>query len=194
MIFSERRYAREDTWYGSIEVICGAMFSGKTEELIRRIRRAQLARLDVAMFKHGMDNRYHQTDIISHDHNSIESMPVTHSSAILSFSGTTKVIGIDEAQFFDNGLPEVCNKLANEGIRVIVAGLDMDFKGRPFGPIATLMAIAEDVTKVHAVCMCCGAPASYSFRTVNDDKKLLLGERESYEPRCRSCFYQRPQV
>lgn len=187
-VFSEHQYPRENTYRGSIEVICGAMFSGKTEELIRRIRRAQLARLDIAMFKHETDNRYHQTDVISHDRNRIKSIPVTHSSAILSLAGTARVVGIDEAQFFDRGLPRVCNKLANKGVRVIVAGLDMDFKGRPFGPIATLMAIAEEVTKVHAVCMRCGAPANYSFRTVKNDEKLLLGELESYEPRCRRCF------
>lgn len=192
MVFSESRYARENACYGSIEVICGAMFSGKTEELIRRIRRAQLAGLDVVMFKHGMDTRYHETDIISHDHNSIKSMPITHSPAILSLFDTTRVVGIDEAQFFDNKLPNVCNELANKGVRVIVAGLNMDFKGRPFGPMAALMAIAEHVTKLHAVCMRCGAPASYSFRIVENDQKLLLGEKESYEPRCRSCFYRQP--
>ena len=166
------------------------MFSGKTEELIRRVRRAQFAKLDVEIFKPKIDTRYHELDIISHDSNSIASVPVTHSSAILPLSKTTKVIGIDEAQFFDEELPDVCNKLANQGVRVIVAGLDMDFKGRPFGPVPALMAIAEHVTKVHAVCVRCGAPANYSFRIAKDDQKLLLGEKDNYEPRCRVCFYQ----
>lgn len=190
MLFSEHRFMRRDTCYGSIEVICGSMFSGKTEELIRRLRRAQLARLDVEIFKPTMDTRYHGSAIISHDSNSIKSTPVSHSSAILLVEAHTKVVGIDEAQFFDDELPGVCNTLANNGIRVIVAGLDMDFKGRPFGPVPALMAIAEHVTKVHAVCMRCGAPANYSFRTVNNDEKLLLGEKESYEPRCRICFHK----
>lgn len=181
---------RSEAGYGSIEVICGSMFSGKTEELIRRVRRAQFARLDVEIFKPRVDTRYHTSEVISHDSNSIKSTPVHHSSEILRVSSTTKVVGIDEAQFFDNELPTVCNALANKGMRVIVAGLDMDFKGRPFGPVPSLMAIAEHVTKVHAVCMCCGAPANYSFRTVENDQKLLVGERESYEPRCRGCFYQ----
>jgi len=194
MLFSEHRFSRRDTGYGSIEVICGSMFSGKTEELIRRLRRAQLARLDVEIFKPTTDTRYHGSDIISHDSNSIISTPVSHSSAILQVNDRTKVVGIDEAQFFDDGLPGVCNTLANKGIRVIVAGLDMDFKGRPFGPVPELLAIAEHITKVHAVCMRCGAPANYSHRTVNNGEKLLLGEKESYEPRCRICFYQGTRV
>lgn len=189
MLFSEDRFTKRDIPYGSIEVICGSMFSGKTEELIRRMRRARLAKLDVEIFKPEIDTRYHELDIISHDSNSIASTPVAHSSAILSLSKTTKVVGIDEAQFFDDGLPDVCNELANRGIRVIVAGLDMDFKGRPFGPVPALMAIAEHVTKVHAVCVRCGAPANYSFRIANDDQKLLLGEKDSYQPRCRGCFF-----
>lgn len=190
MLFSEHRFMHNDARYGSIEVICGSMFSGKTEELIRRMRRAQLARLDVAVFKPRTDTRYHAADVISHDSNSLRSKPINHASDILSLDNSIRVVGIDEAQFFDDGLPGVCNTLANQGIRVIVAGLDMDFKGRPFGPIPALMAIAEHVTKVHAVCMQCGAPANYSFRIADNDEKLLLGERESYEPRCRVCFYQ----
>jgi len=190
MLFSEDRLVQRGASCGSIEVICGSMFSGKTEELIRRMRRAQFARLEVGIFKPEMDTRYHHSDIISHDSNIIPSTPVPHSSAILSLERSIKVVGIDEAQFFDDGLPDVCNQLANRGIRVIVAGLDMDFKGRPFGPVPALMAIAEHVTKVHAVCVRCGAPANYSYRIPKDEQKLLLGEKESYEPRCRPCFYQ----
>lgn len=191
MLFSEDRFVQRDASYGSIEVICGSMFSGKTEELIRRIRRAQLAKLDVEIFKPEMDTRYHYADIISHDSNTVRSIPVDHSSAILSLGATTKVVGIDEAQFFDNELPDVCNQLANRGIRVIVAGLDMDFRGRPFGPIPALMAIAEHVTKVHAICVRCGATANFSYRITKNEQQLLLGEKDSYEPRCRACFYQK---
>ncbi len=194
MLFSEDRLVRRDASYGSIEVICGSMFSGKTEELIRRMRRAQLAKLGVEIFKPIVDTRYHSESIISHDSNYIPSTPVDSSSAILLLGGNTKVVGIDEAQFFDDGLPEVCNQLANSGIRVIVAGLDMDFKGRPFGPIPALMAIAEHVTKVHAVCVRCGALANYSYRIVADEKQLLLGEKDSYEPRCRACFYEGKKI
>jgi len=192
MLFSEDRQVQRGTWCGSIEVICGSMFSGKTEELIRRLRRAQLARLEVAIFKPTVDTRYHDKDIISHDSNSIPSTPVTHSSALLQLAPSIRVVGIDEAQFFDDGLPAVCNELANRGVRVIVAGLDMDFKGRPFGPVPALMAIAELVTKVHAVCVRCGAPANYSYRLAKAEQELLLGEKESYEPRCRNCFYRQP--
>jgi len=166
------------------------MFSGKTEELIRRVRRSQLARLPVEIFKPAMDTRYHDTDITSHDSNRIPSTPVDHSSTILLLGSVAKVVGIDEAQFFDDELPEVCTKLANSGIRVIVAGLDMDFMGQPFGPVPALMAIAEHVTKVHAVCVRCGAPANYSYRLTEDDQRLLVGEKDSYEPHCRSCFYR----
>jgi len=190
MLFSEDRLVHRDTSYGSIEVICGSMFSGKTEELIRRVRRSQLAKLPVEIFKPAMDTRYHDTDITSHDSNSIPSTPVDHSSTILLLGSVAKVVGIDEAQFFDDELPEVCTKLANSGIRVIVAGLDMDFKGQPFGPVPALMAIAEHVTKVHAVCVRCGAPANYSYRLTEDDQRLLVGEKDSYEPRCRTCFYR----
>ncbi|SRR5690606_14982420 len=190
MLFSEDRLVHRDTSHGSIEVICGSMFSGKTEELIRRVRRSQLARLPVEIFKPAMDTRYHDTDITSHDSNRIPSTPVDHSSTILLLGSVAKVVGIDEAQFFDDELPEVCTKLANSGIRVIVAGLDMDFMGQPFGPVPALMAIAEHVTKVHAVCVRCGAPANYSYRLTEDDQRLLVGEKDSYEPHCRSCFYR----
>ncbi len=190
MLFSEDRLVHRATSYGSIEVICGSMFSGKTEELIRRMRRAQLAKLPVEIFKPAMDTRYHDTDITSHDSNSIPSTPVEHSSSILLLGNLAKVVGIDEAQFFDDELPNVCTKLANAGVRVIVAGLDMDFKGNPFGPVPALLAIAEHVTKVHAVCVRCGAPANYSYRLTADDQQLLVGEKDSYEPRCRNCFYR----
>lgn len=190
MLVPEDSYPHRVTSSGSIEVICGSMFSGKTEELIRRIRRAQFAKLHVEIFKPLLDKRYHPTAVTSHDSNSIPSTPVDHSSAILQLSDTTNVVGIDEAQFFDDGLPEVCNTLANSGRRVIVAGLDMDFRGRPFGPMPDLMAIAEHVAKIHAVCMCCGASANYSYRVVRNNEKLLLGEKESYEPRCRACYYR----
>lgn len=188
MLFSEQQLSHTDGLRGSIEVICGSMFSGKTEELIRRMKRAQFARMQVEIFKPAIDKRYHDEEIVSHDANSIPSTPVDHSSAILLFSQNTRVVGIDEAQFFDDGLVDVCNELADRGIRVIVAGLDMDFMGRPFGPIPALMAIAEHVSKVHAVCMCCGAPANYSYRLTEDSNKLLLGEKDHYEPRCRECF------
>jgi len=188
MLYSEDVFKRRSELGGSIEVICGSMFSGKTEELIRRLRRAQIARLKVGIFKPRTDNRFHETDVVSHDANSIPSTPVDTSSAILLLGSDVQVVGIDEAQFFDEELPNVCNILANRGVRVIVAGLDMDFKGKPFGPMPALMAIAESVTKVHAVCVKCGNPALYSFRTVPDAGTILLGEKESYEPRCRVCY------
>ena len=188
MLFSEQNYRREECC-GSIEVICGSMFSGKTEELLRRLKRAQIAKLNIAIFKPKTDTRYDETLIVSHDQNSIPSTPVETSSAILLLSSDTQVVGIDEAQFFDEGLPDVCNKLAEKGIRVIVAGLDMDFLGKPFGPVPNLMAIAELVTKVNAVCVRCGSPAMYSFRKVANEAKILLGEKDSYEPRCRRCFH-----
>lgn len=190
MLFSEHNFINKTGPKGSIEVICGSMFSGKTEELIRRLRRAQIAKLEVEIFKPTVDTRYATTEIVSHDKNSIQSTVVEMSSAILLLGTQTQVVGIDEAQFFDDNLPEVCNILANKGIRVIVAGLDMDYMGRPFGPIPNLMAIAEYVTKVHAVCVCCGAPANYSYRISTGNTRVLIGEKESYEPRCRNCFYQ----
>ncbi len=187
MLFSEQNFRRGDS-SGSIEVVCGSMFSGKTEELIRRLKRAQIAKLNVEIFKPKTDTRYDETAVVSHDQNSIQSTPVDSSSAILLLRANTQVVGIDEAQFFDEELPDVCNKLAKKGIRVIIAGLDMDFLGKPFGPMPALMAIAEHVTKVNAVCMQCGGPAVYSYRTVANESKILLGEKDSYEPRCRACF------
>lgn len=188
MLFGDERLRRRNELGGSIEVICGSMFSGKTEELIRRLRRAQIAKLQVEIFKPKTDTRYDETAVVSHDLNSIHSTPVDHSSAILLYGSNTQIVGIDEAQFFDDELPAVCVKLANKGVRVIIAGLDMDFTGKPFGPIPALMAIAEEVTKVHAVCMKCGGPALFSFRLVENKNQLLLGEKENYEPRCRVCF------
>ncbi len=173
---------------GWIEVIAGSMFSGKTEELIRRLNRAKIARQRVEIFKPGIDTRYSAEDVVSHDSKSIQSTPVQSSGNILLMVSEVDVVGIDEAQFFDMGLADVCNQLANQGIRVIVAGLDMDFRGKPFGPIPSLMAIAEYVTKVHAVCMHCGQLAQYSHRTTSDDKLVVLGETDSYEPLCRECY------
>lgn len=173
---------------GSIEVIAGSMFSGKTEELIRRLKRAKIARQTVEIFKPDIDVRYSKNEVVSHDENSIQSTPVGNSANILLLSGNVDVIGIDEAQFFDKGLVEVVTKLANMGIRVIVAGLDMDFKGIPFGPIPELMAVADHITKVHAICVKCGNIAQFSHRLSAKEQTVLLGEKDIYEPLCRGCF------
>ena len=173
---------------GRIEVVCGSMFSGKTEELIRRLKRAKFARQHVIIFKPVIDTRYSDTNVVSHDHNAIPSTPVPDSDAILQMSAGYDVIGIDEAQFFDNGIVAVCNKLAYRGIRVIAVGLDMDFKGIPFGPMPALCAIADEVTKVHAICVKCGALAYVSHRLVKNDSQVMLGEKTEYEPLCRECF------
>ena len=173
---------------GRIEVVCGSMFSGKTEELIRRLKRAKFAKQKVEIFKPSIDVRYSKQDVVSHDQNYIPSTPIDSSSTILLLAGDNDVIGIDEAQFLDNGLVDVCNQLAYRGIRVIIAGLDMDFKGVPFGPIPALCAIADEVTKVHAICVKCGSLAYISHRLVNSDKRVLLGETQEYEPLCRECY------
>lgn len=173
---------------GCIEVVCGSMFSGKTEELIRRLKRAQFARQKVEIFKPMIDNRYHELKVISHEGREIHSTPVPSSSNILLMAHEAEVVGIDEAQFFDTGLTGVCKQLADSGIRVIVAGLDMDYLGKPFGPMPELMACAEYVTKVHAICMQCGNLAHVSHRKINNDNLVLLGETESYEPLCRDCY------
>ena len=173
---------------GRIEVVCGSMFSGKTEERIRRLKRAKFAKQKVEIFKPSIDVRYSEQDVVSHDQNSIPSTPIDSSSSILLLAGDNDVIGIDEAQFLDNGLVDVCNQLAYRGIRVIIAGLDMDFKGVPFGPIPALCAIADEVTKVHAICVKCGSLAYISHRLVNSDKRVLLGETQEYEPLCRECY------
>ena len=175
---------------GSIEVIAGSMFSGKTEELIRRLNRAKIARQRVEIFKPAIDDRYDLENVVSHNETAIKSTPVQTASQILLLANDVDVVGIDEAQFFDNELAHVCNLLANEGVRVIIAGLDMDYLGNPFGPIPSLMATAEYVTKVHAICIRCGNLAHYSFRTIKDDNLVVLGETESYEPLCRKCFME----
>jgi thymidine kinase len=176
---------------GWIEVICGSMFSGKTEELIRRLRRAKIANKSVEIFKPVVDVRYHETDVVSHDANAIRSTPISHSENILLMGQGIDVIGIDEAQFMDNELPEVCEKLAMMGSRVIIAGLDMDFEGKPFGPMGALLCKADFITKVHAICVQCGEVAHFSYRLGLDKAKILLGEKESYEPRCRNCYYKK---
>jgi thymidine kinase len=180
--------ANRDNRKGWVEVIAGSMFSGKTEELLRRLRRARIAGQKVEIFKPLIDNRYSQNEVVSHDKNSIASTPVDSSGNILLLSSNVDVVGIDEAQFFDNGLVEVCQILANQGMRVVVAGLDMDFKGKPFGPMPNLMATAEYVTKVHAICMRCGDLAYVSHRLSDNNKLVLLGEQSEYEPLCRCCY------
>ncbi len=173
---------------GRIEVVCGSMFSGKTEELIRRMRRAQFAKQRVEIFKPAIDVRYSQEDVVSHDQKHIQSTPIDSSASILLLAENIEVVGIDEAQFFDDGIVDVCNQLANRGVRVIVAGLDMDYRGIPFGPMPALCAIADDVTKVHAICVKCGSLAYVSHRKVQNDKRVLLGETQEYEPLCRECY------
>lgn len=175
---------------GRVEVICGSMFSGKTEELIRRMKRAQFARQRVEIFKPSIDVRYSEEEVVSHQGNSILSTPVDSSASILLLGQESDVVGIDEAQFFDEHIVEVCNELASRGIRVIVAGLDLDFKGNPFGPMPGLLAIADEVTKVHAICVRCGALAYVSHRIVAGDKQVMLGEKMEYEPLCRVCYNQ----
>lgn len=175
---------------GQIEVICGSMFSGKTEELIRRLNRARIAKQKVEIFKPSFDKRYDDNDVVSHNDNSIRSTPVNFANDILLLSGDCDVVGIDEVQFFDEEIVPVAQKLANQGKRVILAGLDMDFEGNPFEPMPKLMAIAEYVTKVNAICMKCGDLAAFSFRLSDAKEKVVLGEKESYEARCRRCFYE----
>lgn len=179
---------------GWVEVVCGSMFSGKTEELIRRLNRAKIAKQKVEIFKPAIDTRYDDEDVVSHDSNSIQSTPVESAEQILLLANDVSVVGIDEAQFFDDQLVSVCNQLADRGIRVIVAGLDMDFKGVPFGPIPHLLATAEYVTKVHAICMQCGNLAQYSHRTIKSEDLVVLGETDSYEPLCRSCFNEKSKA
>jgi thymidine kinase len=166
------------------------MFSGKTEELIRRLKRARIARQKVEIFKPAIDTRYDEEDVVSHDENKVPSTPVQNAKQILFYAEDFEVVGIDEAQFFGTELVEVCDELAGKGKRVVVAGLDMDYLGKPFGPIPLLMATAEYVTKVHAICMKCGNLASYSHRTIKNDKLVVLGETDSYEPLCRKCFVE----
>ncbi len=176
--------------FGWIEVIAGSMFSGKTEELIRRLKRAKFAKQKVEIFKPAIDTRYDDDNVVSHDENQIRSTPVPSAEHIRLLTSDVEVVGIDEAQFFDEEIVRVCNDLANKGIRVIVAGLDMDFQGNPFGPMPALMATAEYVTKVHAVCTRTGNLANYSYRTVDDDSLVVLGETESYEPLSRAAYFK----
>ena len=185
MFIEPSKYHTRKGW---IEVICGSMFSGKTEELIRRLKRAEFAKLKVEIFKPAVDVRYHEAEVVSHDSNTIRSTPVESSANILLLANDVDVVGIDEAQFFDHEIVNVCNQLASSGIRVIVAGLDMDYLGNPFGPMPALLSVAEYVTKVHAICMQCGDIANHSHRLSNSDKLVLLGETDSYEPLCRQCF------
>ncbi len=177
---------------GWIEVVCGSMFSGKTEELIRRLKRAQIANQKVQIFKPHKDTRYDDINVVSHDKNSLESIPVKSSLEIYNYVEKINVVGVDEAQFFDNDLIEVCQKLAINGIRVIIAGLDMDFRGQPFGPIPGLLAVAEYITKVHAICPHCGSLATHSYRLSSEKETVVLGEKDKYEPRCRICFQMGP--
>lgn len=174
---------------GWVEVICGCMFSGKTEELIRRLKRAKIAEMGVQVFKPLVDTRYDEASIVSHDTTSVLATPVDNSARLLKINEETRVVGIDEAQFFDAGITEVCEELALRGIRVVVAGLDMDYRGKPFGAMPNLLAIAEYVTKVHAICVHCGNLATHSYRLAQGDEVVLLGEKEQYEPRCRSCYH-----
>ena len=176
---------------GWIEVVCGSMFSGKTEELIRRLRRATIANQKGIICKPAIDIRYDENNIVSHDANTIQSVPVNHSSEILQLAQTAKaeVVGIDEAQFFDAQLPEVCEKLALKGTRVIIAGLDMDYLGKPFGTMPHLLSVAEYITKLHAICMVCGNLASHSYRKLANEEQVLLGAKDLYEPRCRICYH-----
>jgi thymidine kinase len=186
-MFIEPR-AHTDKRKGWIEVVCGSMFSGKTEELIRRLNRAKIANQKIEIFKPSIDLRYDETAVVSHNQNSIHSTPVISSLNILLMCGDANVIGIDEAQFFDNEFVFVCEKLAEQGVRVIVAGLDMDYLGKPFGPMPALMAIAEYVTKVHAICMVCNDIATHTYRKNDDNNLVMLGELDTYEARCRFCF------
>src|SRR5476649_2070042 len=183
----EEIFKRRSEGGGSIEVICGSMFSGKTEELIRRLKRARIANQKVEIFKPAIDVRYDETEVVSHDANSIHSTPIDNSQTILLMAQGVDVVGIDEAQFFDDQVVHVCEVLATRGIRVIVAGLDMDYLGKPFGQMPYLLAIADYITKLHAICMCCGNIANISYRKTEQEGQVLIGEKETYEPRCRIC-------
>jgi thymidine kinase len=186
-MFTEPKYHSSHS-KGWVEIICGSMFSGKTEELIRRLNRARIAQQKVEIFKPAIDIRYHESEIVSHNSSSIDAKPVQSSLNILLMQSDATVIGIDEAQFFDDEIVYVCQTLAEQGKRVIIAGLDMDYLGKPFGPMPQLMAISEYVTKVHAICMVCGDLASHSFRKTSNDSQIMLGEKDTYEARCRTCF------
>ena len=186
----DENYINTKTKKGWIEVITGSMFSGKTEELIRRLKRAKLANQKVKIFKHALDNRSSMDELVSHDDNSIPSMSVSSAKEIVGHTTDVEVVGIDEGQFFPGDLIEICNFMANSGIRIIVAGLDMDYQGKPFGSIPSLMAVADFVTKLHAVCVRCGNPAQYSHRKIDVDDLVLLGAKNEYEPLCRGCYFK----
>ncbi len=188
MHFTQHIENRGEGLRGSIEVICGSMFSGKTEELMRRLRRAKFANQTIEIFKPSLDTRYDAVEVVSHDHNSIASTPVDSSASVLLMASGVDVIGIDEAQFFDEGLIDVVQDLADRGTRVIIAGLDMDFRRQPFGPMAGLCAIADSVDKIHAICVECGRLANYSYRLVQGDAQVMLGEMKEYAPLCRLCY------
>jgi thymidine kinase len=192
--FNKSGWPESARGHGWIEVICGSMFSGKTEELIRRLKRAYIARQRVEIFKPTFDTRYHVENIVSHNNNFIKSIPVRKSTDILELSQQCEVIGIDEAQFFDAQLIEVVSQLANSGKRVIVAGLDMDYTGKPFGPMPELLAMAEYITKVHAICVKCGDVANFSYRLTQESETFLLGEGQTYEARCRKCFIENENI
>ena len=189
-MFLENTYKDKERGDGWIEVICGSMFSGKTEELLRRLNRARFAKQSIEVFKPQVDTRYHEEDVVSHDRNILPGTPVASAENILLLTGGVDVVGIDEAQFFDSNLPDVCNELANQGMRVIVAGLDMDFQGRPFGPMPQLLAIAEYVTKVHAICVRTGRLAHYSHRISGGSDTIELGEQDRYEPLSRKAYIE----
>ncbi len=182
------QFPEESKSHGWIEVICGSMFSGKTEELIRRVKRAEIANQEILLIKPKVDERYHKKNVVSHQGKSLKAISVKKASEIITIWKEEKVVAIDEAQFFDNGIINVCNELSNEGVRIIIAGLDMDFKGMPFGPMPELLSIAEYVTKVHAICMSCGNLAQFSHRKIKSDEQVLIGAVEEYKPLCRLCY------
>ena len=175
---------------GWIEVICGSMFSGKTEELIRRLKRAKIANLDIEIFKPAMDQRFHESKIVSHDTNMVQARIVANSEEIMSLANGMNVVGMDEVQFFDKGIVDVCEQLALKGVRVIAAGLDMDYSGKPFGPVPDLLAVADYITKVHAICVKCGNIANISYRKTSNEEQVFLGASDYYEPRCRKCYHE----
>ena len=182
------QFPEESKSHGWIEVICGSMFSGKTEELIRRVKRAEIANQEILLIKPKVDERYHKKNVVSHQGKSLKAICVKKASEIITIWKEEKVVAIDEAQFFDNGIINVCNELSKEGVRIIIAGLDMDFKGMPFGPMPELLSIAEYVTKVHAICMSCGNLAQFSHRKIKSDEQVLIGAVEEYKPLCRLCY------
>ncbi|MES2556520.1 MAG: thymidine kinase [Bacteroidota bacterium] len=182
------QFPSEGRQHGWIEVICGSMFSGKTEELIRRLKRVEFAQQKLVLFKPAIDDRYHEENVVSHKGSSFMAIPIQQSADILSAWKKERIVAIDEAQFFDDGLIDVCNELAKQGVRVIIAGLDMDYLGKPFGPMPQLLCSAEYITKVHAICVSCGNLAQYSHRTTKDEGQVLVGAVETYQPLCRSCY------